>query len=151
MNEIRIDTGVQEFCINGGPEAGGGVLRFNPGDPNVYQRFFDAQGRLLAIEQELVEQGRSLREDQPESLRLMAEADRRVKELLGWVFGPVNDFDAMLGGVNVMAVGGNGERVVTNLFAALCPIIEEGARRCAHSKAAQAVAEAEARRAAQSR
>ena len=38
MQNLTIDTGVQEFSVNGR-----GVLRFNPGDPNVYHRFFDAK------------------------------------------------------------------------------------------------------------
>ena len=35
MQALSIDTGIQEFQINGG-----GVLRFNPSDPNLYGRFF---------------------------------------------------------------------------------------------------------------
>ena len=37
--ELNIDTGVEEFRVNGR-----GVLRFNPADPNLYHRFF-ALGR----------------------------------------------------------------------------------------------------------
>ena len=37
MQELNIDTGVREYRINGG-----GVLRFNPSDPNVYSRFLQA-------------------------------------------------------------------------------------------------------------
>lgn len=33
--ELNIDTGVEEFRVNGR-----GVLRFNPADPNLYHRFF---------------------------------------------------------------------------------------------------------------
>ena len=35
--ELKIDTGVEEFRVNGR-----GVLRFNPADPNLYHRFFAA-------------------------------------------------------------------------------------------------------------
>ena len=34
ITTLSIDTGIQEFQINNG-----GVLRFNPSDPNVYNRF----------------------------------------------------------------------------------------------------------------
>lgn len=34
MQTLQIDTGVEEFEVNGR-----GVLRFNPGDPNLYHRF----------------------------------------------------------------------------------------------------------------
>ena len=42
----------------------------------------------------------------------------------------------------------NGERVITNLFAALQPILEAGARQCADAKATLAVQQAQAARAA---
>ena len=37
MKKLNIDTGVEEFRVNGR-----GVLRFNPADPNLYHRFFAA-------------------------------------------------------------------------------------------------------------
>ena len=42
----------------------------------------------------------------------------------------------------------NGERVITNLFAALQPILDSGARQCADAKATLAVQQAQAARAA---
>lgn len=39
MEQLTIDTGLREYAVNGGSEHGGGVLRFNPSDPNVYSRF----------------------------------------------------------------------------------------------------------------
>ena len=42
----------------------------------------------------------------------------------------------------------NGERVITNLFAALQPYLEAGARQCADAKATLAVQQAQAARAA---
>ena len=41
MKKLNIDTGVEEFSVNGQ-----GVLRFNPADPNLYHRFF-AAGRAV--------------------------------------------------------------------------------------------------------
>lgn len=35
MEQLTIDTGLREYAVNGGPEHGGGVLRFNPSDPKV--------------------------------------------------------------------------------------------------------------------
>ena len=40
--ELNIDTGVEEFRVNGR-----GVLRFNPADPNLYHRFFCGGGQSL--------------------------------------------------------------------------------------------------------
>ena len=139
MRNIQFDSGVTEFAVNGG------VLRFNPGDPNVYARFCEAVEQIKGLEQELVQKAGGS-EEAPELIRLMAEADRELKQILGWVFGPGNDFEKVLGGVNLLAVASNGERVITNLFAALEPILVEGAQRCAREKTQAAVAKAKARR-----
>ena len=40
--ELNIDTGVEEFRVNGR-----GVLRFNPADPNLYHRFLDRKSTRL--------------------------------------------------------------------------------------------------------
>ena len=55
-------------------------------------------------------------------------------------------FYAILQGVNLLAVTDSGERVITNLFEALQPVLVEGARRCASQTAQTAVAKANARR-----
>ena len=78
-------------------------------------------------------------------LGLLAEADKQTKALLAGVFAG-NDFDQLLEGVNLMAVAGNGERVITNLLAALQPIIQQGAKRFYDQKAGEAVAAAKANR-----
>lgn len=141
MQRIIFDSGVQEF------ELGSGVLRFNPADPNVYARFMDAADEILKIEQELVTRGKTMEPTGENAIRLLEEADKRAKELLNQVFGNGNDFHALLGGVNLLAVGENGERVITNLFAALTPILVSGAQRCASGKVAQARANRAQRRA----
>ena len=142
MQKLNVDIGVREFQI------GDGVLRFNPSDPNVYQRFMEAIPKVEAVEQELVEKAQQIPRDEnngKEALRLMAEADAKTKALLDEVFTG-NSFDAIVDGVNLMAVAGNGERVITNLLAALHPIIEQGVQRFYDDKAAAAVAAARANR-----
>lgn len=143
MEKLNFDNGIKEFEINGN-----GILRFNPGDPNVYARLLDALDEIKAIENDLVEQAKNIQQDDgAEVLRLMAKADKRVKDTLGKVFGPENDFDEILGGVNVMAVASNGERVISNLLNVLTPIIQDGAEKCAKQQADIAVAEAKSDRA----
>lgn len=143
MEKIQFDSGMKEYRINGA-----GVLRFNPSDPNVYARFLEAAQKIQALEQELAEQAKALegREDGAQVVKLMAQADKQMKQVLGWVFGNGNDFDKILGGVNLLAVAGNGERVVTNLFHALQPILVAGAESCAREKTRAAVKKAKLRR-----
>lgn len=144
MKQLSIDTGVEEFCINGK-----GVLRFNPSDPNLYHRFFVLGPELAALDRELGEKSAALpAEDAQAGFALLADYDARIKALLGEVFGPENDFDKALGGVNLAGVAANGHRVVQNLLEALTPILQEGARRHLEARAADAEAQAEAARAA---
>ena len=150
MQNLTIDTGVQEFSVNGR-----GVLRFNPGDPNVYHRFFDAKEPLARLDEELSaaltgleEQALPEEERAVRALALMADYDRRIKALLTGIFGPGNDFDALLEGVNLAGVACNGKRVVQNLLEALAPLLADGAQRSLTARADAAVAAAEADRAA---
>ena len=145
MEKLIFDSGIREFQINGG-----GVLRFNPGDPNLYGRFLDAMEKVREVEQELVDRAKEMEQVQDSGaavLGLLREADRKLKGLLDAVFGEGNDFDALLGGVNLLAVAGNGRRVIENLLGALQPILAQGAEACAKQEAEQAVAEARMERA----
>lgn len=128
MKTIELDTGVEEFSI-----AGGGVLRFNPGDPNLYARFLEAEQELAELEKKLSRQT----ESGEDLLRLTVQADREVKDLLGRVFGGGNDFHGALGGVNLLAVTADGQRVGQKLFAALEEILSQGAARFAQQSAAK--------------
>ncbi len=143
MKNIQFDSGIQEYRINGA-----GVLRFNPGDPNVYARFLEATQKMLSVESHLTQQAKALegKDTGEQIVKLMADADRQMKEVLDWVFGNGNCFDQILGGVNLLAVAVNGERVITNLLGALQPILVAGAQACAKEKTDAAVKKAKRRR-----
>ena len=127
MKKLNFDSGVEEFRI-----PGGGVLRFNPGDPNLYSRFASAAQKLSDIEAALTE--RAQREP---VLALLAEADRQIKQLLNWVFGGDNDFHQALGGVSLLAPAANGRTVAANLFAALEKVLTRGAQALVDAKVNQ--------------
>lgn len=142
MEKISFDSGVRSYKINGA-----GVLRFNPGDPNVYARFLQAADKLQEVEAALVAEAKTLPEaDGAGVVQLLNRTDREMKGILSWVFGQENDFDKILGGVNLLAVADNGQRVVTNLLEALQPILVEGAERCAEEKVDAALQKAKSRR-----
>ena len=127
MEKLQFDSGVKSFRINGG-----GVLRFHPGDPNLYSRFLEAVDKFKALEQELTQ---ACAKEEADILHVLEDADGKMKKLLNWVFGGDNDFHKLLEGVNLLAVADNGERVVTNLFTALEPVLVEGAKLCANQRA----------------
>lgn len=125
MHQLHLDCGIQEYHITGG-----GTLRFNPGDPNLYARFLNAVETISKMEKELQEQAAALPAGDPEAaIGLMTQADTRLKTLLGQVFGEGNDFHRALGGVSLLAVASNGQPVIANLLAALEPLLSEGAQK----------------------
>lgn len=139
--KLIFDDGIVAFEVNGKE-----TLRFNPSDPNVYKRFKDVADQVVDMESDYTEKVKAAA-DGLAVIDLMAEYDRVVKERLSYVFGADNDFDRILGGVNLMAIGQNGERIVTNVFAALKPILEAGVQEHRKSAASEAVAQAEENRA----
>lgn len=79
--ELNIDTGVEEFSVNGR-----GVLRFNPADPNLYHRFFAAGKTLEQYDAELTAALGQLGGDEQQraaaGLALLQDYDGRIKRLL---------------------------------------------------------------------
>lgn len=146
MEKLIFDTGMKSFTVNDG-----GVLRFNPSDPNVYARFVEAAAKIQAVEDDMVKKAQSIKAEGEEAgeaaLKLMKEADQEMKKILGWVFGEINDFEKIFAGVNLMAVGENGERVITNFISALLPIMQTGAQKCANEQIGGAVQTAKLNRA----
>lgn len=149
MEKLLFDDGVREYEVNGGE-----ILRFNPSDPNLYHRFLDAGKRIekLAAEYEEKRPSAPVGLDENgfpaagELLTAMRDYDFQAKRLLSEVFGTENDFDRILGGVNLLAVAANGEYVITNFLNTMTPIIQEGAERYAKAKSDAAVAQAKQNR-----
>ena len=128
MENLELALGVEEYQI-----AGGGVLRFNPTDPNIYASFLDSQKQLESIHTRFQAQAKSVT-DGAGVLKLLQEADRELKNLLGSIF-PGNDFHAALGGVNLLALCADGRTVAENLLSALETILSAGAKRLATQEA----------------
>lgn len=127
MDHLNFDTGLREYRV------GSGVLRFNPSDPNLYARFLEALEALTALETEL---SGAEAADGTQVLQLLAQADSRAKGILAQVFAG-NDLETVFSGVSLLAVGDNGQRLLTNFMNALEPILREGVRRCAAAEAAR--------------
>ncbi len=145
MEKIRFDSGIKEYKLGDL-----GVLRFNPGDPNLYARFLEAAEKIKAVEEELAEQAKLIEEnDGGQVVKILQQADAKMKQTLNWVFGNSTNFDELLGGVNLLAMGQNGQRVVSNLFTALQPVLLSGAKACAGEQVKAAKVKANARRASQ--
>ena len=149
--KLTFDDGIKRIDINGN-----GLLCFNPSDFNLYQRFCALVKELPELEAQYKTEVEQIPEDAAESelielagkeLNRAREIDATIKGKLSGVFGVGNDFDKLLNGVNLMAFGSNGERVITNLLNALTPYLEEGARKHMKEAAAGAVEEAQQNRA----
>lgn len=127
MEILNLDIGVREYRLTQN-----GVLRFNPSDPNVYSRFLDAESAIRKVEQEMAEKAQTAEDGTQNAgelaIRIMHEADAKIKTILNGIYGHGNDFHAILDGVNLMAVGNNGRRIIDNLLDVLTPIMEQGAK-----------------------
>ena len=106
MKKLKFDTGLQHWQV------GGGVLTFNPGDPNLYSRFLGAVEAMqkLTAEQTLTPQ----------------QADASLREQIRTIF-PDADVDAMLP-QNLLAICGNGKPLVLNFLEVVEELLVEGAR-----------------------
>lgn len=125
MEKLTFDTGRKRYKV------GAGVLCFNPTDPNVYARFLEVLDDLSQLEKTLNDTAGG------DAVAALAHGDKTIKEKLSYVFGEGNDLDAVFSGVSLLAVGDNGQRLITNFLAAIEPILSEGARRCAAAEAAK--------------
>ena len=143
MDILKLDLGIKEYRLTEN-----GVLRFNPSDPNVYARFLNAEKDIRAVEQEAADKAKAETDNiGGTAIRIMEEADGKIKDILNRIFGHGNDFHAILEGVNVLAVGSNGIRIISNLLEVLTPIMEQGAKDFADGKIAEAKLNREQRRA----
>lgn len=144
--KLSLDLGIKEY------ELGGGVLRINPTDPNLFKRFSELIDKLPEIEKRFSEKEDAQADSQAQKgeavIDAMCEFDREVKQELNTVFGLGNDFDKLMSGVNLMSVGKNGELVLVNLIGAIEPIVAEGAKAQAKQAASAAVQNARRERSA---
>ena len=140
MDKLMIDTGVKEYDC-GGSEP----LRANFSDPNMYATVMEMTDKIVEIENEVNEKAKGVT-DSNGVLQMLKEADEKMKALLNETFGNGNDFDKILGGVSLMAVASNGERVVTNFVAAITPLVQCGISAFADDAVAQAKAKRSARK-----
>ena len=140
--KVILDDGIIELDINGR-----GLLRFNPTDFNVYKRFLSLVEALPGLEKKYHTEIEAANTEQTEwemaasTLNKAKEMDAEIKSRLSAVFGGC-DFDVLLDGINLMAYGTNGERVITNLLNALTPYMENGLKAHMKNTASQAVDDA---------
>ena len=137
MEQLAIDCGTVSFSLPGGQ------LRFNPTDPNLYARFLGMEEALEKLRQQLQIQAESA-DGADRILAVLTETDRQFKALLGGVFHC--DFDRLLAGINLLAMGENGLTVGENLLEQLEPVLTQGAERFVSAQTQAALEKARQRR-----
>ncbi len=146
---LIFDDGLLRLNINDN-----GLLVFNPTDMNVYERFIALARELPELEKQYAADVENPSEEGDDmelvgkELTRAKEIDALIKRRLNEVFGGENDFDKLVGGVNLMAFGSNGERVITNLLNCLTPYIEEGVKKHSDALASKVARNRAERRAA---
>lgn len=127
MEKLTFDTGKRKYQIN----ESDAVLIFNPTDPNVYARIMDTAEKIEEMERKCMDRARAEeakgdKETGAIVLDTLRDMDRQAKTLLSQAFGSENDFDAIFGGVNIIAKRKDGSRVIDAFLEAIFPIIEHG-------------------------
>ena len=146
MEKLAFNTGIKEM------DCGFGVpLRVNFADPNFYERFGHMTQRITDIEKQMAERSKTKNiTDGNDVLRILRETDLEVKSIMNETFGLGNDFDKIMGGMNIMAVcEDTGERIVTGFLNAITPLVHNGFEAFAHGKVEEAKMNREQRRASQ--
>lgn len=147
---LRLDTGVQEYDINGRA-----IFRINPADPNLFENILGFEPLLknyeerfqalkLKMYREALEQAEAKAnrgdEDEgdietdeqgfpktaPEIVREMKALDAEIKEKLREVFGPENDFDAIFDHKSALALTNSGANILENFLEMITPLITTG-------------------------
>ena len=139
MKKLNWDNGIQEFETNG--EA---ILRFNPSDPAFYNRFLALIEKIKKVEDDISNEDENV--DGKQAIHLLCKYDQMIKSMLADTFGNQNDFELIFSGVNLMALGKNGKRVIINFLDAIMPVIDDGAKKNAQATAAEAVERARSNR-----
>ncbi|MEG0854578.1 MAG: hypothetical protein RSF82_11930 [Angelakisella sp.] len=148
-----INIGKKEILINDRA-----ILRFNPSDPTIYERFCELCGELEAAGEKIIakreEYANNTETDRwgvpikrHKIAQLMVELDTQIKEKLRYVFGASNDFEDIFEGVNVFAGTDTGEWVITNFLNAIRPEIEASTEQRMKAKANAAQMNRQQRRA----
>ena len=111
MEKLVFSTGVEEYALENGS-----VLRFNPRDPGVLERF-------LALEEKF----KTLKPQGQTPAQKWSDADIQCRQMLAEVF-PGNTFEEILGPGNCLALCENGASVVGNFLTAVEGILERGVK-----------------------
>lgn len=151
MEIVNLGFGLKSYQL----VEGGEPLTFAEGDPNLYARFINAVDEIKAVEAEQSKKAKAIPEAGEseeskleygkQSLNLLMETDRKVKDILGRVFVG-NDFDKIMRGMNLMAANDDGDRAIELIIDFLLPKLEAGAKRFAGSEVKTARLNREQRR-----
>lgn len=141
---MYVDIGLKSYPI----VEGGAPLVFNPKDPNVYARYQAALDEIEALEKDTTEKANAVKDDDyAAELKILMDADQKMKAILSRIFGGTNDFDAILRGVSLMGEADNGKLVISNLMDYLNELLVDGAKAYAKSEVEKAKEAREQRRA----
>lgn len=112
MAEIRFDTGVQEFSVNGGR-----TIRFNPADIGFAETLYSVIAKINTIDEE-TRKKREATTDYAKIFDYNRAADKRMREVVDTVFGEGFCAD-VFGGIRLLALA-DGLSIVENfVFAVL--------------------------------
>lgn len=128
MQNLVIDDGLKEFTINGDPNR---VIRFNPSDLNLLERFDQAE-KTIDEEQKKLQEDIELKangepaenqEDIEESIEVIRKVNKLIKDQIDFIFDS-DVSDVVFGNQSPMSTV-KGKPLFERVFDAIRPVLEK--------------------------
>ena len=130
-NNLVFDDGFKEYTLNGDKNR---VIRVNPSDPNLIQRYRDAMKNIndaqaqIKDDIELDKNGKVVAADDFDvAADTLKEVDTIIRDNLNHLFN-ADVYDAVFGLQSPFCVVGKGEYLFEAFMASIKPIIEESSK-----------------------
>lgn len=101
MENLRFDTGVKEFALNGNENA---VVRINPTDANQLKSIYDALTRMEGKQNEYESRIKECGDDGLKALEVLQDMDKQIRAEIDLLFG-VGFSQNAFGMMNLYAYG----------------------------------------------
>lgn len=144
MDNLNLDLGLKSVKLH----ENGGVLSFNPTDPNIVYRYRELEKLITDLAPIYEEKISKADDDDDARFDSVRDIDLQIKDKLSYTFGSWNDFDAIFMGTHFMALSNDGNPVIYNFLDRIAPMVSDELKERS-KKLDQAMKKAEAAKAKQ--
>jgi len=128
MRNLSLNDGFESFTINNDKDR---VIRFNPADPNLLQRYHQAMSDIDEAKDKIDEDvllgpdGKPVKEDTTGAVAAaLREADDIIRKSLNYMLN-ADVYDTVFGGQSPFCIVGNGEYLFEAFLNCIGPVIKD--------------------------